>query len=54
MTVEKERRPMNKRIVSYALLTIALGLITVGIFRAEFQSVLQKAVYICLECIGIG
>ncbi len=29
-------------------------LFTAGIFRGELAAILQKAIYICLECIGIG
>lgn len=36
------------------LLVISLFLITMGIVRSEASLVLQKAVNICLECIGIG
>lgn len=28
--------------------------ICMGIYREEVQTVLMKAIYICLECIGIG
>jgi hypothetical protein len=36
------------------VLVIALIFITVGILRQEHIEVLQKAVKICLECIGVG
>lgn len=36
------------------LLIIAILMIGVGIFREEYLTVLQKAVVICLECIGVG
>ena len=26
----------------------------IGIYRGEMQVVLEKAIHICLECIGIG
>nr|WP_295734548.1 CD1871A family CXXC motif-containing protein [uncultured Oscillibacter sp.] len=35
-------------------LGLALLLIGIGLFRQEHLEVLQKAVRICLECIGIG
>ena len=35
-------------------LTLALLLIAAGLVRQEPLEVLQKAVIICLECIGIG
>ncbi|MEG1894161.1 MAG: CD1871A family CXXC motif-containing protein [Clostridia bacterium] len=40
--------------VAIALLIIAVCLIGVGILCGDYDSVLNKAVYICLECIGIG
>lgn len=35
---------------------LALGVLCVlfGIYREEVSTVLTKAIYICLECIGIG
>lgn len=38
----------------YGLLAAALLFIAVGLLRQEQLEVLQKAVKICLECIGIG
>nr|WP_293280892.1 CD1871A family CXXC motif-containing protein [Oscillibacter sp.] len=35
-------------------LGLAPVLIGIGLFRQEHLDVLQKAVRICLECIGIG
>lgn len=36
------------------LLTAGAAMLIFGIFRDEVKTVLMKAVYICLECIGIG
>ncbi len=38
----------------YLLLAIGLAFIALGIMREEHLVVLQKAVNICLECIGVG
>lgn len=38
----------------YGLLVLALGLTAVGLLKQEHLEVMQKAVKICLECIGIG
>ncbi len=39
---------------SYLLLAISLACFLLGIYRNEVASVYQKAIRICLECIGIG
>lgn len=36
------------------LISVAVVFIMTGVFRGEAQTVLTKAVNICLECIGIG
>nr|WP_325211876.1 CD1871A family CXXC motif-containing protein [uncultured Oscillibacter sp.] len=38
----------------FGALGLALVLIGIGLLRQEQAEVLQKAVRICLECIGIG
>ena len=45
-----------KRRTQLRLAVLAAGIVflAVGIFRGEFSGVLEKAVRICLECIGIG
>lgn len=40
--------------VRYSVLMISVLFIGVGILNQEYREVLQKAVRICLECIGIG
>lgn len=38
----------------YSLLGLAVVLIAAGLLKQEHLEVMQKAVKICLECIGIG
>jgi len=45
---------MKKKIVSYTFLALALLLIIAGIAQGDYQDILQRAINICLECIGIG
>jgi len=42
----------NRR--STFILLIAASMIAAGVFRGEVQTVLAKAVNLCLECVGIG
>lgn len=37
-----------------ALLCLSVLLIILGVLRGEPATVLQKAIHICMECIGIG
>lgn len=41
-------------LIRVIVLGLSLALIVIGILRREHLEVLQKAVRICLECIGIG
>ncbi len=40
--------------VKFFMLLLSAAMILLGIYSGETQIVLQKAVNICLECIGIG
>ena len=40
--------------VTIILFALALGACVFGVFRGEMHTVMQKAVAVCLECIGIG
>jgi len=41
-------------VLSVLLLAAGITLMISGIIREEPQTILQKAVVVCLECIGIG
>ena len=44
----------NRSIISLALLAAGLAFIVIGAVRGEANSVMQKAIMICMECIGLG
>ncbi len=43
-----------QRALTLCLLGAGFLMITLGILRGEHQAVLEKAIKICLECVGIG
>lgn len=46
---------MKKRsIITLVLLAVGLAFIVIGAVRGETNAVLQKAIMICMECIGLG
>lgn len=44
----------RKRQANFVLLFIGVCMIAYGAFRGEVDTVLAKAVKICMECVGIG
>ena len=44
------------KVLFFQVLLMTAGVLAViaGIYRDEVRTVLTKAIYICLECIGIG
>lgn len=45
---------LNRSAVQVMLLTAGVVCVLLGVWRGEVKTVLMKAIYICLECIGIG
>lgn len=48
------RKNITKNRTACFILIVAIALIVLGIKDGEASLVLQKAINICLECIGIG
>lgn len=45
---------MKKGIVLFTLIALSAALIVIGCIKGQPDSVMAKAVTVCLECIGIG
>ena len=45
---------MRKRVITISLIAIGVILIVVGIALKQPYEVLNKAIRICMECVGIG
>lgn len=45
---------MKRKLLPWVLLTVFLGLAAAGLLMGEFRTVLEKAITVCLDCIGIG
>jgi hypothetical protein len=43
-----------KKHISYIILALSLAFIVLGVYREEVVELFTKAIYICLECVGIG
>ena len=45
---------MKKNLIAMACLALAILLIGLGLMDGGYQDVMNKAVFLCYECIGIG
>jgi len=45
---------LRNRFASFLLLALALLFILAGILQGDFGEIRNRAIHICLECIGIG
>ena len=44
----------KRRTIGIAILAAGILLIAAGVFRGELNAIMQKAVLVCMECIGLG
>ena len=44
----------NKTVLRLVLLAIGVAMLSFGALRGEADTVLAKAIRLCLECVGIG
>lgn len=44
----------KKRMVQVVVLVAVVCMIAYGVYRGEVSIVLNKAINVCLECIGLG
>ena len=44
----------KRRLIGTLVIAAAAAMIVLGVFREEVTDVFNKAIRICLECIGIG
>ncbi len=52
--MQRDKEKTDFKAVRYGVFVISVLFIGIGIVNQEYWEVLQKAVRICLECIGIG
>jgi hypothetical protein len=45
---------VRKRKLPWILLAVCLTVMAAGLLLGEYNKVLEKAVTVCLDCIGIG
>jgi hypothetical protein len=43
-----------KRRLPWILFAVSLAVMTAGLLLGEYNKVLEKAITVCLDCIGIG
>lgn len=54
MRVQRVGAYIRENRAAFLLLLLGAALLLLGVFRGEVAIVLQNAITICLECVGIG
>ena len=49
-----KQKILKSRLTSLILLCMGIAMIYVGVYRGEALVVMNKAIKVCMECIGIG
>lgn len=52
--MQETKRTKTLFLIRWGILLVSILFLVIGIEKQEYLEVLQKAVKICLECIGIG
>lgn len=50
----RAKTPMKSNLITGIFLILGAVFLLVGIWREEYTIVMEKAINICLECVGIG
>lgn len=45
---------MKKKIIRFSIAAVGIVLLVLGLMQGDYLDTLQKAIRICMECIGIG
>ena len=45
---------MKKKVLQLAIAAAGVAFLTLGLIQGDYSDTLQKAIRICMECIGIG
>lgn len=48
------RNIFKSRVLSVALVALGIAMMYIGVHRGEALVVMNKAIRVCMECIGIG
>lgn len=52
--MKTQKNSLYRIVIPVLILFIAVAFIIIGVLRNEHSVVLNKAIHICLECIGLG